>query len=147
MPLFNLLIFSPTSSLTNACLPQCTLPLKSLIYFNLIWVLGNTCFNFEDFFHFYSWITWISLLPFDVILYKVSLVAQMLKNLLAMQEAQVWSLGQEDPLEKGMATHSSILTWRIPWTEKPGGLQSMVSQRVRHDWATNIFTFTYVYEK
>ena len=51
-----------------------------------------------------------------------SLVAQMLKNLPTMQETQVWSLGQEDPLEKEMATHSSILAWRIPWTEEPGGL-------------------------
>ena len=51
-------------------------------------------------------------------------MAQMVKNLLAMQETWVRSLGQEDPLEKGMATHSSILTWRIPWTEGPGGLQS-----------------------
>ena len=49
----------------------------------------------------------------------------MVKNLLAMQESQVRSLGQEYPLEKGMATHSSILAWRIPWTEEPGGLQSM----------------------
>ena len=53
------------------------------------------------------------------------LVAQTVKNLLAMQETQVRSLGGEDPLEKGMATHSSILAWRIPWTEEPGGLQSM----------------------
>ena len=51
-------------------------------------------------------------------------VAQMIKNLLAVQESRVWSLGQKDPLEKGMAIHSSILTWRIPWTEGPGGLQS-----------------------
>ena len=50
-----------------------------------------------------------------------------------MQEMQVQSLGQEDPLEKAMATHSSILAWEIPWTEKPGGLQSIGSQRVRHD--------------
>ena len=57
-----------------------------------------------------------------------SLVAQMVTNLPAMQETQVSSLGQEDPLEKGMATHSSILAWRIPWTEEPGGLQSMDSQ-------------------
>ena len=59
----------------------------------------------------------------------------MLKNLPAMQEmqeTQVRSLGQEDPLEKKMATHSNILAWRIPWTEKPSGLQSMGSQRVRH---------------
>ena len=62
-----------------------------------------------------------------------SLVAQMVKNLPAMQETWVRSLGQEDPLEKGMATHSTILAWRIPWTEEPGGLQSMRSQRVRHD--------------
>ena len=67
----------------------------------------------------------------------VYLVAQMAKNLPAMQETQVRSLGQEDPLEKEMATHSSILAWRIPWTEEAGGLQSMGSQRVRHDWATN----------
>ena len=51
-----------------------------------------------------------------------SLVAQMVKNLPAMQEAQIWSLGWEDPLDKGMATHSSILAWRIPRTEEPGGL-------------------------
>ena len=53
-----------------------------------------------------------------------SLVAQMVKNLPAMLETQVQSLGQEDPLEEEMATHSSILAWRIPWTEEPGGLQS-----------------------
>ena len=60
-------------------------------------------------------------------------MAQTLKNLPAMQETQVQSLGQEDPLEKGMATHSSILAWRIPWAEEPGGLLTMGSQRVRHD--------------
>ena len=60
-------------------------------------------------------------------------MAQTGKNLPAMQETQVQSLGQEDPLEKGMATHSSILAWRIPWTEDPGGLQSMGLQRVRYD--------------
>ena len=59
---------------------------------------------------------------------QCSPVAQMVKNLPAVQETQVWALGQEVPLEKGMTTHSSILTWRIPWTEKPGRLQSMVSQ-------------------
>ena len=53
----------------------------------------------------------------------------MVKNLPAMQETQVQSLGWEDPLEKGMATHFSILAWKIPWTEEPGGLQSMVSKR------------------
>ena len=59
-----------------------------------------------------------------------SLVAQMIKNLLAMQETRVQSLGQEDLLVKEMATHSSILAWEIPWTEEPGGLQSMGSQTV-----------------
>ena len=56
-----------------------------------------------------------------------------IKNQPAMQETQVRSLGQEDPLEKGMATHSSILTWRIPWMQEPGGLQSIGLQRVGHD--------------
>ena len=57
------------------------------------------------------------------------------KNLPAVRETWVRSLGWEDPLEEGMATHSSILAWRIPWTEEPGGLQSMGSQRVGHNWA------------
>ena len=60
------------------------------------------------------------------------LVAQLVENLPAMQETWVQSLGKEDPLEKEMATHSSTLSWRIPWTEKPGGLQSMGSHRVGH---------------
>ena len=60
-------------------------------------------------------------------------MAQMIKNLPAMQETQARSQGQEDSLEKGMATHSNILTWRIPWTEEPGGIQSMGSQRVGQD--------------
>ena len=58
-------------------------------------------------------------------------MAQMVKNMPAMQDTQVQTLGQEDPLEKGMATHSCILAWRIPWSEEPGGLQSMGSQSVR----------------
>ena len=60
-------------------------------------------------------------------------MAQMVKRLPAMLEAWVQSLGQENPLEKEMATHSSILAWKIPWMEEPGGLQSMGSQRVGHD--------------
>ena len=60
-------------------------------------------------------------------------MAQTVKHLPAMQETGVQSLGQEDPLEKEMATHSSILAWKISWTEEPGRLQSMGSQRVRHD--------------
>ena len=70
---------------------------------------------------------------------RASLVAQLVKNLTAMQETWVRSLGQEDPLDKGTATNSSILAWRNSWTEEPGGLKSMGSQRVRHDWATNSF--------
>ena len=59
-------------------------------------------------------------------------------DLPAMWETQFQSLGQEDPLEKEMATHSSILAWRIPWIEEPGRLQSMGSQRIRHNWATSL---------
>ena len=67
-----------------------------------------------------------------------SLVARRLKCLPAMWETWVRSLGREDPLEKEMATHCSILAWRIPWTEEPGRLQSMGVQRVGHDWATQL---------
>ena len=104
-----------------------------------------------------------------------SLVAQMVKNLSAMWEIQVWSLDEEDPWEKGMATHSSILAWRIPWTQEPGGLQflgsqnqtvathsstlawripwtqepgrlqSMGSQGVGHNWATSLSLFTFMH--
>ena len=75
------------------------------------------------------------------------LVAQTVKNLPAVQEIQetwVRCLGQEDPL-KGMATHSSILAWRIPWTEETGGLQSMRPCRVRNDWVTNTHTHTHTH--
>ena len=61
---------------------------------------------------------------------QASLVAQMVKTLPAVQETQVQSLGWEDPLEKGMATHSCVLAWRMPWTEEPGGLQSMVHKEL-----------------
>ena len=68
-------------------------------------------------------------------------VVQMVKNLPAMQETRVQSLGREDPLEKGMAIHSSILAWRIPWTEDPGGLQSMGSQTEQlSDWHFYYYT-------
>ena len=70
-----------------------------------------------------------------------SLVAQWIKNLPEMQETWVQFLGQEDSMENGMATHSSILAWRIPWTEEPGGLYSMQLQRVRQDWTTNMTLF------
>ena len=66
---------------------------------------------------------------------RASLVAQTVKNLSAMRKTLVQSMAWEDPVEKEMATHSSILAWRIPWTEEPGGLQSMRLQSVGHDWA------------
>ena len=77
-------------------------------------------------------------LHFFSCLVETSLVAQTIKRLPTMREIWVQSLGWEDPLEKEMATQSSILVWKIPWTEEPGGLQSMGSQRVRHDWATSL---------
>ena len=67
----------------------------------------------------------------------ILVVTQTVKNLPVMRETWVRSLGQEDPQEKGTATYSSILSWRIPWTEEPGGLQSMGLQRVIYDWETN----------
>ena len=69
----------------------------------------------------------------------------MIKNLPTIQETWVPSLGWENPLEKGMATHSSILTWKIPWTKEPDGLQSMELQSVRHDWVTRTFPFFLFY--
>ena len=72
---------------------------------------------------------------------KLIMVAQTVKSLPAVQGTRVQSLGREDPLEKEMATHSSILAWKIPWVEEPGRLQSMESQRVRHDWATSLSLF------
>ena len=74
-----------------------------------------------------------------------TLVTQLVKNPCAMQETWVRSLGWEDPLEKGTATHSSILAWRIPGTEEPGGLPSMGSPRVGHDWATSLSLFTFMH--
>ena len=76
---------------------------------------------------------------------RAALVAQLVKSLPAMQETWVWSLGREDPLEECMAAHSSILAWRIPWTEEPGGLQSMGLQRVRYEWVTNTQTYMEVF--
>ena len=72
------------------------------------------------------------------------LVAQTVRNLPTVQDTWVQSVGQEDPLEKGMATHSSILARRIPWTEEPGRPKSMGLQRVGHNWATNNSNFSYL---
>ena len=70
--------------------------------------------------------------------FSATSTVQMLKCLPTMQETWVRSLGQEDPLEKEKTTHSSTLAWKIPWSEEPGGLQSMGSQRFGHDWATSL---------
>ena len=75
----------------------------------------------------------VKMVNFIWIYHNTSLVAQTIKCLPTMQETRVQSLGREDPLEKEMATHSSILAWKIPWMEEPGRLQSMGSLRVRHD--------------
>ena len=80
-----------------------------------------------------------------VVKIRASMVVQMVKSLPEKQETWVWSLGQKDPLEEGMATHSNTLAWRIPWTEEPGGLQSTGSHRVRHNWATNTHTHTHTH--
>ena len=77
--------------------------------------------------------------------HRSSLVAQVVKNLPAVQETRIRSLGQKDPLEKGMATHSNILAWRIPWTEEPGGLQSMGLHRVRHNWVSDTHTHAHAH--
>ena len=69
-------------------------------------------------------------------------MSKTVKNLPVMQETWVQYLGWENTLEEGMATHSSIPAWRIPWTEEPGGLQYMESQRVGYDWVTNAFTLS-----
>ena len=85
---------------------------------------------------FVNWFTWAQM--------GASQVVQIVKNPPAMQETQVQSLSRKHPLEKGMATHSSILAWRTLWTEEFGRLQSIGSQKVRHNWATDTFTFLFM---
>ena len=99
------------------------------------------CISVTFSFLIFKWVKWYQddNLNFPPALLWASLVAQTAKNLPAVQETMVLSLGWEEPLEKEIATHSSILALRIPWTEEPGELRSMGSQRVGHNWATNIF--------
>ena len=93
-------------------------------------------------YHCYNCFGSLTVLPLTCApLYFRGWVAQTVKRLSAMQETRVRFLGWEDTLEKGIATHSSILAWRIPWTEEPGRLWSMGSQRVGHDWATSLSLF------
>ena len=92
--------------------------------------------------HFYwevfaSCLSFLCFLFFLAVLWEFNSSYFRLKRLPPMRETRVWSLGREDPLEKEMAIHSSILAWRIPWTEKPSRLQSTGSQRVGHDWVTS----------
>ena len=95
----------------------------------------NICFHMahQGSNSFFVYLTIFS--PFSRV-YGASLVAQTVKRPSAMQDTRVWSLGWEDPLEKETAAHSSILAWKIPWTEEPGRLPSMGLQSVRHDWAS-----------
>ena len=102
----------------------------SLFFCNFFWSKHSKVFNVCFLYAFWH----------DMV---ASLVAQTVKHLPAMQETWVQSLGQKDPLEKEMAPHSSTLAWKIPRTEEPGRLQSMGSQRVRHDWATSLHFTSY----
>ena len=92
-----------------------------------------------------GWYPWHSQISFLHRFHGASLVAQTVMNLPAMQDSWVRSLGWENPLKKGMATHSSALAWRIPRREEPGRLQSTELQRVGHNWATNTFTFIFTH--
>ena len=90
---------------------------------------------------------WVFVMP-ERGMHWASLVDQMVKHLPAMWETRVWSLGWEDPLEKEMATHCSTPAWKIPWMEEPGGLQSMGSQRVGHDWVISLsFFLSFLWDK
>ena len=95
----------------------------------------------------YTWTNTTSVLCWHYSSVSPIPVAQTVKNLTAMQETRVRSLGQEDPLEKGMASHSSILAWRIPWTEEPVGLQSLGLLRVGHNWVTNTHMIRFILKK
>ena len=86
----------------------------------------------------WRWASFHGFISHLYVFFGASLVAQTVKHLTTMRETEVQSLGREEPLEMGMATHSSTLAWKIPWTEEPGRLQSMGSQRVGHDWATSL---------
>ena len=108
--------------------------------------LQNICWYLISIIRIVSWTTEknkdkISLKKLQLYKTGFSLMTQMVKDLSTRLQTQVWSLGRDDPLEKGMETHSSILAWRMPWTEEPGSLQSMGSQRVIRDWSDWQFHF------
>ena len=106
--------------------------------FNLGNYLGNLSFSWLADGEGRRWNSYHCNLALLSLLLRASLVARMVKHLPAMKETWVRSLGWEDPLEKEMATHSSILAWKIPWMEDTGRLQSTGSQRAGHDWATSL---------
>ena len=106
----------------STCSPEMEIALPSFIYLLILRVNIDTIF-----------LIWFPITS--------SLLAQMIKCLPTMWETQVRSLGREDLLKKEMATHSNTPAWKIPWTEDPGSLQSMGSQRVRHDWVTKLSLF------
>ena len=96
------------------------------------------------FFHILASTSYYVFLNMTILVNRASLVAQMVKNLPAIQETRVQSLDQEDPVEREMATYSNILAWRILWTEEPGGLKCTGWQRVRHDGVIDAFTIIIV---
>ena len=103
--------------------------LNLAVQMSIKWYQVHRCSNINSgLLQFYCYLLW------------VSLMVQIVKNLPAVQETGIGSLGQKDPLKKGMATHSGILAWRIPWTLEPGRLSSIRSQRVKHDWVINTHT-------
>ena len=98
-----------------------------------------------SFFGFKITVPYVFGMNMNSLIIRASLVAQRLKHLPEMRETWVRFLGWEDPLEEEMAPHSSTLAWKIPWTEEPGGLQSLGSLTVRHDWATSLSLFTFMH--
>ena len=134
---FNYFIFCPHPTFISSC-PQ-SFPSSGYFSMNWFFASGGQSIGAS------AWASvllmnnqgWFSLGLTGLIL---PLVAQIVKNLPAVWETQVWSTGQEDLLEKEMSTHSSISAWIIPWIEEPGRLQSMGRQSVRHSWVTNTFT-------
>ena len=119
-------------NLNFAQLPWLETPLHSFIW------LTYTCTALLLGFNYYNYFLYIMKTSAWVLGSITSLVAQMVKHLPTTRETRVRSLGWEDPLEKEMATHSSVLAWRIPWMEEPDGLQSMGSKRVGLDWVTSL---------
>ena len=103
-----------------------------------LWALGCV-YLFEVVYIFFLW---IYTQGWNFWVLWTFLVSQMVKHLPTVWETWIWSPGQEDPLEKAMATHSSTLAWKVPWMEEQGRLQSMGSQRVGHDWVTSL-SFSY----